>query len=128
MPLTTFARGERCPLWTLQVRAWGLPKSLHVPCLQSPIASGIAGGHGQFDLKELHRLPFYLTNSNLESSIVFGEAKSDPHVGWGDRIQLERGMVIRNRASAQPSLYRDRKSTRLNSSHANISYAVFCLK
>src|SRR3712207_8213453 len=30
-----------------------------------------------------------------------------------------------------PCLYllgRDRKSTRLNSSHANISYAVFCLK
>src|SRR3712207_7773203 len=26
------------------------------------------------------------------------------------------------------SLGRDRKSTRLNSSHANISYAVFCLK
>src|SRR3712207_7839480 len=25
-------------------------------------------------------------------------------------------------------LMRDRKSTRLNSSHANISYAVFCLK
>src|SRR3712207_7993675 len=28
--------------------------------------------------------------------------------------------------AADPS--RDRKSTRLNSSHANISYAVFCLK
>src|SRR3712207_7015405 len=27
-----------------------------------------------------------------------------------------------------PPLRRDRKSTRLNSSHANISYAVFCLK
>src|SRR3712207_7448922 len=26
------------------------------------------------------------------------------------------------------TLYLDRKSTRLNSSHANISYAVFCLK
>src|SRR3712207_7694817 len=25
-------------------------------------------------------------------------------------------------------MHRDRKSTRLNSSHANISYAVFCLK
>ena len=25
-------------------------------------------------------------------------------------------------------LFGDRKSTRLNSSHANISYAVFCLK
>src|SRR3712207_7801464 len=30
---------------------------------------------------------------------------------------------------AEPERYdRDRKSTRLNSSHANISYAVFCLK
>src|SRR5258707_9921783 len=27
-----------------------------------------------------------------------------------------------------PPRARDRKSTRLNSSHANISYAVFCLK
>src|SRR3712207_9324328 len=26
------------------------------------------------------------------------------------------------------NFFRDRKSTRLNSSHANISYAVFCLK
>src|SRR3712207_8581090 len=29
---------------------------------------------------------------------------------------------------AEPARLRDRKSTRLNSSHANISYAVFCLK
>src|SRR3712207_7542130 len=28
----------------------------------------------------------------------------------------------------QPGSGKDRKSTRLNSSHANISYAVFCLK
>src|SRR3712207_6885157 len=28
----------------------------------------------------------------------------------------------------KPFALRDRKSTRLNSSHANISYAVFCLK
>src|SRR3712207_7627494 len=31
-------------------------------------------------------------------------------------------------AEAVGRLERDRKSTRLNSSHANISYAVFCLK
>src|SRR3712207_8548690 len=30
--------------------------------------------------------------------------------------------------AAFASLREDRKSTRLNSSHANISYAVFCLK
>src|SRR3712207_6153040 len=35
-----------------------------------------------------------------------------------------------DRSDDQSTLYelRDRKSTRLNSSHANISYAVFCLK
>src|SRR3712207_8557410 len=32
------------------------------------------------------------------------------------------------RASALHAAIQDRKSTRLNSSHANISYAVFCLK
>src|SRR5947209_10231533 len=34
----------------------------------------------------------------------------------------------RNREGHRPSAAEDRKSTRLNSSHANISYAVFCLK
>src|SRR3712207_8060089 len=34
------------------------------------------------------------------------------------------GALLRGRARARA----DRKSTRLNSSHANISYAVFCLK
>src|SRR3712207_7929542 len=33
-----------------------------------------------------------------------------------------------NGISIVPALPADRKSTRLNSSHANISYAVFCLK
>src|SRR3712207_8456092 len=31
-------------------------------------------------------------------------------------------------AASTTAATRDRKSTRLNSSHANISYAVFCLK
>src|SRR3712207_8843443 len=35
---------------------------------------------------------------------------------------------ITRRAEAGLQLGLDRKSTRLNSSHANISYAVFCLK
>src|SRR3712207_6966885 len=36
--------------------------------------------------------------------------------------------VERLRRKARQRWQRDRKSTRLNSSHANISYAVFCLK
>src|SRR6266568_7205640 len=34
----------------------------------------------------------------------------------------------RNRAGTREGTGRDRKSTRLNSSHSSISYAVFCLK
>src|SRR3712207_7769797 len=36
--------------------------------------------------------------------------------------------AVRGRLPAVRLRPRDRKSTRLNSSHANISYAVFCLK
>src|SRR3989442_3987944 len=35
---------------------------------------------------------------------------------------------LRSHCDGRPALYRDRKSTRLNSSHVRISYAVFCLK
>src|SRR3712207_8702097 len=38
------------------------------------------------------------------------------------------GDVILLLGETRPELSGDRKSTRLNSSHANISYAVFCLK
>src|SRR5688572_30973524 len=37
----------------------------------------------------------------------------------------ERRVLLRDRSQRNP---RDRKSTRLNSSHSQISYAVFCLK
>src|SRR3712207_4140246 len=43
--------------------------------------------------------------------------------------QLARGLPpIYDRAALRLTDEEDRKSTRLNSSHANISYAVFCLK
>src|SRR5256885_4747046 len=39
-----------------------------------------------------------------------------------------RGHLLQEHRRATPELERDRKSTRLNSSHLVISYAVFCLK
>src|SRR3712207_8863756 len=58
---------------------------------------------------------------------------ADDHedAGADDRAQAEGGQVERADGPAEPVLgvlRVDRKSTRLNSSHANISYAVFCLK
>src|SRR3712207_6996970 len=50
-------------------------------------------------------------------------------------LEDEDVVTLKRRPSAHPDLVAefrrvltDRKSTRLNSSHANISYAVFCLK
>src|SRR5436853_2150241 len=43
----------------------------------------------------------------------------------GDR---RRPVQLRRRRGVGRALPRDRKSTRLNSSHLGISYAVFCLK
>src|SRR3712207_8764393 len=44
----------------------------------------------------------------------------------------ERSGAVEHRRAGErprtPATHQDRKSTRLNSSHANISYAVFCLK
>src|SRR5207245_11196305 len=44
------------------------------------------------------------------------------------RARAPRGAVPLGHEDQPPELRRDRKSTRLNSSHGSISYAVFCLK
>src|SRR5690242_21937428 len=55
-------------------------------------------------------------------------ARSRGHVSRGRRGRRARGALgARARAGARRGS-QDRKSTRLNSSHMSISYAVFCLK
>src|SRR3712207_7297710 len=44
------------------------------------------------------------------------------------QAELESLLAQQKALAAQTQMSTDRKSTRLNSSHANISYAVFCLK
>src|SRR2546422_1464241 len=60
--------------------------------------------------------------TDAEGALIHGAARSErpPH-SLGKRV---RGV----RVSHNPVHGRDRKSTRLNSSHGYISYAVFCLK
>src|SRR3712207_6980029 len=43
-------------------------------------------------------------------------------------LQDSKSFPLREREQTLRDMAADRKSTRLNSSHANISYAVFCLK
>src|SRR3712207_7182362 len=55
--------------------------------------------------------------------------KSAEADGRGSRLRAPQPAGARgHHAGPVRGVARDRKSTRLNSSHANISYAVFCLK
>src|SRR3712207_7080100 len=80
-----------------------------------------------------HRFPFWfwLGHRNRLSRLL------DPWLdrGFGPLERLDRRLGPRLRRDSPLWLRaehgdrnQDRKSTRLNSSHANISYAVFCLK
>src|SRR3712207_7133759 len=70
-----------------------------------------------------------VTLSDLEHEVLLFLALD--HSGFdsldesGTVVRVDDGLSdLENHVSSAP----DRKSTRLNSSHANISYAVFCLK
>src|SRR5699024_12666957 len=57
-----------------------------------------------------------------------GNFERSPYFKKEDIKQYTREMVSRFKKYNPIYLIRDRKSTRLNSSHVSISYAVFCLK
>src|SRR3712207_7794860 len=58
----------------------------------------------------------------------YGEALFAVHIGPALRLVEARPGLEIERVEPRYWPRLDRKSTRLNSSHANISYAVFCLK
>src|SRR3712207_7908984 len=50
------------------------------------------------------------------------------HADAAEQLRIRIRRFQRGQGQQHLALAADRKSTRLNSSHANISYAVFCLK
>src|SRR5258708_31728760 len=74
-----------------------------------------------FDLKSVIRQVAAIykplaAESGIEFSLILDDSLKDGYIGDGERIK----QILNNLL--------DRKSTRLNSSHQIISYAVFCLK
>src|SRR3712207_2375417 len=61
---------------------------------------------------------------------LFGALKTSmATTGYANIKEFQKAeLVIAPSVKTEGKAYQDRKSTRLNSSHANISYAVFCLK
>src|SRR5437762_14062394 len=73
--------------------------------------------HGSGPHRHLHSFPTRRSSDLAEAG-----------VGAGDRVWAALGFVALEQRRAGPTIEEDRKSTRLNSSHRCISYAVFCLK
>src|SRR5947209_14797344 len=66
-------------------------------------------------------------SSDLDLLPLIGRDDHERRGPYGGQYRGERSQsALPVRKQHKPS--QDRKSTRLNSSHANISYAVFCLK
>src|SRR3712207_7954256 len=68
-----------------------------------------------------------VTGELLGDHEAYGWITWSSFAGVGGWSLTDRGRAENERQLAA-ELREDRKSTRLNSSHANISYAVFCLK
>src|SRR2546429_5125302 len=66
-----------------------------------------------------------LSNWGVHSLIAIGRLKREASISGA---RAEAGVLEHRIEMDHPDLKRDRKSTRLNSSHGYISYAVFCLK
>src|SRR5690606_5961065 len=109
---------------------------------QAAVSVGVGGSlevelGGKIDVDNFEPLPVSAT----VVAVTDGEWIGKGAVGRGTNYDMGTTAVLRvggvdvvvtsNRVSAyDPELFRhaDRKSTRLNSSHVKISYAVFCLK
>src|SRR3712207_6757234 len=75
--------------------------------------------------------PFFSSNTSQASDRgrVVNLTKVPPPATWlNGRLSLNKKGAPGSNPTKGALLLGDRKSTRLNSSHANISYAVFCLK
>src|SRR5699024_11524944 len=75
--------------------------------------------HGQGSKKDVFR---------KETEKFFRIADEEIFKNYSQTMQLPVYLVALNEHHAMFQQVRDRKSTRLNSSHVSISYAVFCLK
>src|SRR3712207_7057658 len=124
-------------------RVLGAPRAVLTDRLNTLVEQGV-----------LRRVPYQAEGERQRHEYRLTQKGIDLHpvlvalMRWGDQYLAEDGEVpleLRHRDCGEPvhqvlvceaghqlsgarEVQPDRKSTRLNSSHANISYAVFCLK
>src|SRR5688572_31402347 len=81
---------------------------------------------------ELKRPIYHMVRQDSRTMAKLGNAIGGDVGDWleneGKRNTANPGRAVGKAAQYAATWYLDRKSTRLNSSHSQISYAVFCLK
>src|SRR5438270_8915176 len=98
------------------------PRDLHeylTTFIKQAIVTYLSQQQIDFDAEELE------IDLRFSAQTSFGDY-SIPVMKWASKNKLGRPPLAI--AEALATVLRDRKSTRLNSSHSQISYAVFCLK
>src|SRR3712207_6960565 len=83
-----------------------------------------------FPYTTLFRSQAFFTDDKLFMFLAIDRVSKFVHVAFLDaNTKMNGAAFLREVVEVFPyRIHTDRKSTRLNSSHANISYAVFCLK
>src|SRR5688572_13698040 len=115
-------------------------KTAFVQPQMDDVSEGLRGGSSRRDLETMFQL-IYLTFTQpradpdafrtltAQLAATLGNRQALPDAVFGDAVEEA---VSQGHPRARPLtpalLPQDRKSTRLNSSHSQISYAVFCLK
>src|SRR5207245_11316014 len=102
------------------------------------LVSTLLLSHRTVDPRHLHSFPTRRSSDLTPRKPPCQEQHAEAHRGPGERqnvvLQPVAALPAGGRAGRQHAnrqgqrADRDRKSTRLNSSHGSISYAVFCLK
>src|SRR2546430_10851891 len=98
-----------------------------VPCGMGNLGEGI-------DASTSYRSAYIMIGRRSRYAMAFKEyarssqSRCEPMVGKREVMAQIRSADVTVATAQRQSKARDRKSTRLNSSHSQISYAVFCLK
>src|SRR5690606_41954497 len=101
-----------------------------VSCLPSTVSLFFL--HGYADHRDLHSFPTRRSSDLPPTAIQARRVRRRFRVSSSRRPRSPSAQVRTagpaSRPASPPGSAEDRKSTRLNSSHVKISYAVFCLK
>src|SRR5262245_64694684 len=81
-----------------------------------------------FRAREHAFVPWPSLHEGLAAAQPIGEMADGERIGFGRVVFHDHAEILQHQEAWPLRARRDRKSTRLNSSHLGISYAVFCLK